>query len=72
MSDTAGGKPCDPCPWTSKDQRDIDAISDPVIDAAMKAGEWFACHGRGGGTCFGARLRYEAHQRAIAREAAGL
>lgn len=56
-------KPCGPCPWTSKDPRDQDAIAAPEIDAAMRAGQRFACHGRGGGTCIGAQLRHAHHMR---------
>jgi hypothetical protein len=54
-------KPCAACPWTSKDQRDIDAINEPATKAAMESGMWFACHVNMG-TCYGAALRCRAHE----------
>lgn len=57
---TTDDKPCSACPWTSKDQRDIDATSDPAVQASMQAGQWFCCHVNMG-TCHGARLRHLHH-----------
>ncbi len=45
-------KPCEECPWTSKAQRDKDALT-PEVRAAVKAGGWLPCHVYLG-TCFGA------------------
>lgn len=66
---SAAEKPCGPCPWTSKDPRDQAAIAAPDITAAMQAGQWFACHGRGGGTCIGAQLRHAHYLRQCEQEA---
>lgn len=45
-------KPCEQCPWLSKDERDRNALTPEVRDAA-KRGAWFCCHVRMG-TCYGA------------------
>lgn len=56
------GRPCGPCPWVSRDQRDKDAVANPIIQTQMKMGGWFCCHVNMG-TCYGARLMYEKHLR---------
>lgn len=54
------GKPCEKCPWMSRDPRDKEAVADPSVQATMKSGRWFCCHVNMG-TCFGAQIRYEQH-----------
>lgn len=56
------GKPCEKCPWTSKDPRDVELTAKPAFKNAMESGQWFACHVHMG-TCHGARLRHAAHVR---------
>jgi hypothetical protein len=46
-------KPCNACPWTSKEQRDKEALTDEVKKAAA-SGAWFCCHVHMG-TCYGAQ-----------------
>lgn len=60
------GKPCEKCPWMSKDARDIEAISAPEVQDAMKAGQWFCCHVHMG-TCYGAELQSIAHAKRTAK-----
>ena len=59
------GTPCAGCPWTSKDQRDKDALTDEVRSAAAR-GVWFCCHVNLG-TCHGA-ARYGASKAAQTNE----
>lgn len=43
-------KPCPVCPWIQPGRPDIT----PDLEILARAGVWFCCHGRGGGTCIGA------------------
>lgn len=61
------GRPCKPCPWVSTEQRDKDAVANPIIQTQMKMGGWFCCHVNMG-TCYGARLMYEKHLRKVDAE----
>lgn len=56
------GRPCGPCPWVSTDQRDKDAVANPIMQTQMQMGGWFCCHVNMG-TCYGARLMHEKHLR---------
>lgn len=55
-------RPCTACPWVSRDERDVQAVSNPETQAAMLEGRWFCCHVNMG-TCHGARLQYEKSKR---------
>lgn len=55
-------KPCADCPWTSRDQRDVDALTPEIREKAVE-GRWFCCHVNLG-TCFGAE-RYGSAKRAV-------
>lgn len=62
MAESSEERPCGACPWVSQDPRDKEAINAPGTQEAMKAGTWFCCHVNMG-TCHGAALQYERHQR---------
>lgn len=55
-------RPCDACPWVSRDERDVLAVADPATRQAMEEGRWFCCH-INMGTCHGARLLHEKHRK---------
>lgn len=62
VADRTEGMPCGACPWVSTDQRDKDAVANPIMQTQMKMGGWFCCHVNMG-TCYGARLMHEKHLR---------
>lgn len=57
-------RPCADCPWVSGQPRDREATTQPSVEQAMKRGDWFCCHVNMG-TCYGAKLRYEQHQKKV-------
>lgn len=49
------GKPCEACPWLSRDPEVKAIIEKHQARAAAETGAWFCCHVNLG-TCYGAQL----------------